>query len=354
MKSFFTMLPMSRKKIMSAGLHNSRLSPPKYILPSSKNEFLVSDNYTYNSKELNELWNYARPSIKNRKSYSPVWEGVLGFPRGLTKETMLEKSERFARALEQKYKYKVCGVFVHNDEGYIENGKTFKNPHAHIVLDRYTNNFSDDGIPRAVALKKKDLIQIQNLAAQHSGLPRAAPYHQTGQHRKHIKSGEYRQIKKHLKGFIKNEAQLKDEIAFYENITDKYCQEIDSYTSLMKQIVSSNNFASVGNLIYDTYQKAKKDCDISQLKDLTKSYVNYVRKEMVYRNDVRKKEKLPEFFTQEHYKVLGEMARNARRSDNIRGLDEFFECRFDKILLYEDDDKNELLNQSNENDDFSL
>ena len=181
---------------MHAVNHASRGTPPKYLLPESHSlgTFCIHDDEGEVAKRLEEKMAKASPQAKAAKGYSPLWEGVLNMPN-------MEEGERkyaymmrcsdavsnFCDAYEKATGHKVLRADLHLDEGHInDQGEAVLNPHAHIMADR------TDERGRVIKLAPKQLREIQDLAAQATGLTRGKSAQETK--RQHISHHAYRSL----------------------------------------------------------------------------------------------------------------------------------------------------------------
>lgn len=116
-----------------------------------------------------------------RQGYSQIWEGVLNLahPTGLgDRERNGAQIRAFVAGYERITGHRVVQAVVHLDEGRIEAGQPIYNAHAHILIDR------TDARGRIIPLSRTQLRQVQDLAAEVTGLERGEDARQT--RRRHL------------------------------------------------------------------------------------------------------------------------------------------------------------------------
>ena len=125
---------------------------------------------------------------KCQKSFAPFKESCVVIKENST----LDQAKEFAKKVEQSIPgIKCLGIWIHRDEGhpkskFIEGDDTFKcNTHAHFLW-RCQNQETGKAIP----IKRQDLRNMQDWAAESFGMERGTPAEQTK--RSHIPSMEYK------------------------------------------------------------------------------------------------------------------------------------------------------------------
>ena len=198
---------------MHAVNHASRETPPKYLLPESHSlgAFCLKDDKGEVSRLLEEKLSKASHQAKAVKNFSPLWEGVLNMPNIEARETGKDYAERCSAAVltfcdeyEKATGHKVLRADLHLDEGHLnERGEAVLNAHAHIMADR------TDERGRVIKLAPKQLREIQDLAADATGLARGRSARETK--REHISHHAYRSLAEQGKLAGKSELeQLKE------------------------------------------------------------------------------------------------------------------------------------------------
>lgn len=132
----------------------------------------------------------ASGKARSMKEYSPVWDGVLNLQHAppLTREQYADQVRVFCESYERITGHRVIAAHVHLDEGRVEHGLVQRNTHAHVTVDR------TDDRGRPIRLDRDQLRQVQDLAAQATGLPRGKDARETGL--KHLPHQAYRALAK--------------------------------------------------------------------------------------------------------------------------------------------------------------
>jgi hypothetical protein len=179
-------------KPAAAAIHNGRTwtaehPAPGYLLPEGEGggHWVCLDEADPVARHA-EKSAMASRQARQEKNYSPVWEGVLNLPPSppASREEINAQVKDFAERYEKITGHKVLRASIHMDEGRMEDGKPVLNGHAHIEIDR-TN---DQG--KVIKLKNSHLSQVQDAAAEATGLERGRPAKETK--RKHQRHGQWR------------------------------------------------------------------------------------------------------------------------------------------------------------------
>lgn len=181
-----------------AAAHNFRewtekYPAPKYLLPEDYRlghfSVIASENIISVHRNKLEVASGKAQALAKVEKFSPIWDGVLNLPHP-TGVRDQEKWARMVRDFCSRYEkltgHKVIAADIHADEGRIENNMPIYNIHAHIIVDR-TN---DKGRP--IVINKVKIKQIQDLAAQCTGLVRGADASET--QRPHLSASLYRRF----------------------------------------------------------------------------------------------------------------------------------------------------------------
>lgn len=196
---------------VASEIHNTRTwtlehPAPKYLLPDGKQQVIgdLGEGYkrviaTADPRVVRaEKMILATGKARSMPDYSPTHEGVLNLPHP-NAEMRAGGYERMVRAFVEGYEqitaktskgkpregHKVLTVDIHLDEGRVdESGRVRWNAHAHIVVDR------TDAAGRPIRMTAQQLRQVQDLAAQVTGMQRGKDARET--RRKHLNHGAYR------------------------------------------------------------------------------------------------------------------------------------------------------------------
>ncbi|WP_228313175.1 hypothetical protein [Streptococcus agalactiae] len=124
---------------------------------------------------------------KCQKSFAPFREACLHLKEGITDEQLLD----FKAKVEQETKWKVIGIWLHEDEGhakskYIEGEEGFEiNHHAHVLF-----SCQDLTTGKAIRADRKKLSKMQDILAEATGMERGNKASETG--RRHRSAMEQR------------------------------------------------------------------------------------------------------------------------------------------------------------------
>ena len=124
---------------------------------------------------------------KCQKSFAPFREACLHLKEGITDEQLMD----FKGKVEQVTKWKVIGIWLHEDEGhvkskYIEGEEGFSvNHHAHVLF-----SCQDLNTGKAIRADRTKLSRMQDLLAEATGMERGNKASETG--RRHRSAMEQR------------------------------------------------------------------------------------------------------------------------------------------------------------------
>lgn len=189
--------------------HASRTAPPTYLLPpeESLGTIVVLDDFGTVSKNLELKMSLASRQALKVPGYSSMWEGVLNLRRPEPKEDTerykkecAEVVKKWCDTYEETTGHKVLRADVHLDEGYIVEGVTMLNAHAHIIADK-TN---EQG--RVIKLTPQKLRDLQTVTAEITGLERGVNSRISG--KKHITAHQYKYLAE--RGQLESQSQIAD------------------------------------------------------------------------------------------------------------------------------------------------
>lgn len=124
---------------------------------------------------------------KCQKSFAPFREACLHLKEGITDEQLME----FKVKVERETKWKVIGIWLHEDEGhakskYIEGNEGFSiNHHAHVLF-----SCQDLNTGKAIRVDRTKLSHMQDILAEATGMERGNKAAETG--RRHRSAMEQR------------------------------------------------------------------------------------------------------------------------------------------------------------------
>lgn len=124
---------------------------------------------------------------KCQKSFAPFREACLHLKEGITDAQLLD----FKAKVEKETKWKVIGIWLHEDEGhmnskYIEGNEDFSvNHHAHVLF-----SCQDLNTGKAIRADRKKLSKMQDILAEATGMERGNKASETG--RRHRSAMEQR------------------------------------------------------------------------------------------------------------------------------------------------------------------
>lgn len=124
---------------------------------------------------------------KCQKSFAPFREACLHLKEGITDEQLME----FKVKVERETKWKVIGIWLHEDEGhakskYIEGNEGFAiNHHAHVLF-----SCQDLNTGKAIRVDRTKLSHMQDILAEATGMERGNKAAETG--RRHRSAMEQR------------------------------------------------------------------------------------------------------------------------------------------------------------------
>lgn len=128
---------------------------------------------------------------KCQKSFAPFREACLHLKEGITDEQLLD----FKAKVEKETKWKVIGIWLHEDEGhvnskYIEGNEDFSvNHHAHVLF-----SCQDLNTGKAIRADRTKLSHMQDLLAEATGMERGNKAAETGRtHRNAMEQRLYAQ-----------------------------------------------------------------------------------------------------------------------------------------------------------------
>ena len=124
---------------------------------------------------------------KCQKSFAPFREACLHLKEGITDAQLMD----FKAKVEKETKWKVIGIWLHEDEGhvnskYIEGNEEFSvNHHAHVLF-----SCQDLNTGKAIRADRKKLSKMQDILAEATGMERGNKAAETG--RRHRSAMEQR------------------------------------------------------------------------------------------------------------------------------------------------------------------
>lgn len=244
----------------------TELSEPSYLLPEDVRlgNFEVKGSLT--EKELVERFSVSLGKLSGAakaRNLCPFWHGVMVLDKKREDESTEDYKDRIEKSLlnwrkefELKTETKVLSINVHLDEGHFhaDHEMPVYNAHAHVFVDRVITEKvvlwgRERERNRLYSPGRKEMSEIQDLTAEAMSMTRGETLtDRNGRRgRKHIKSGDYRQLKQ-------SEQHLQFELS-------------DTKTKLQESLIRENN-----NLIRGFLKGAKpkgiKPSDWSAVKNL--------------------------------------------------------------------------------------
>lgn len=174
---------------------NSTEKVPSYVNPnrSHLNRTIFEDNLIKGRKSIVPLVHAAeklyteKTGQKCQKSFAPFREACLHLKEGITDEQLMD----FKVRVERETKWKVIGIWLHEDEGhakskYIDGEEGFSiNHHAHVLF-----SCQDLTTGKAIRADRKKLSKMQDILAEATGMERGNKASETG--KKHRSAMEQR------------------------------------------------------------------------------------------------------------------------------------------------------------------
>ena len=217
---------------------NSTEKVPSYVNQnrSHLNRIIFEDDIIKGRKSIVPLVHAAeklyteKTGQKCQKSFAPFREACLHLKEGITDAQLLD----FKTKVEQETKWKVIGIYLHEDEGYakskyIEGEEGFEiNHHAHVLF-----SCQDLDTGKAIRADRKKLSKMQDILAEATGMERGNKASETGRrHRSAMEQRLYAQEQRiaelEAKATEKQEekAKLYDEIDFLRNYIESKEKEL--------------------------------------------------------------------------------------------------------------------------------
>ena len=160
---------------------------------------------------------------KCQKSFAPFREACLHLKEGITDEQLMD----FKAKVERETKWKVIGIWLHEDEGhvnskYIEGNEDFSvNHHAHVLF-----SCQDLDTGKAIRADRKKLSKMQDILAEATGMERGNKASETG--RRHRSAMEQR---------LYAQEQRIEEL---ETKASQQWQSVNNADAMLKQIQQQN------------------------------------------------------------------------------------------------------------------
>lgn len=193
----------------------TELSEPSYLLPEEVRlgNFTVKGSLTEDGivEKFAESLGKLSGAAKERKS-CPFWHGVMVIDKKKENESLIDYKERIEKnliewreAFEKKTGTKVVSINVHLDEGHFhaESDIPKYNAHAHVFVDRLITEKvvlwgKERERNRLYSPGRKEMSEIQDLTAEYMNMTRGETLadREGRRGRRHIKSGDYRNLKK--------------------------------------------------------------------------------------------------------------------------------------------------------------
>lgn len=198
---------------------------------------------------------------KCQKSFAPFREACLHLKEGITDEQLMD----FKTKVEIETKWKVIGIWLHEDEGhskskYIEGEEGFVvNHHAHVLF-----SCQDQNTGKAIRADRKKLSHMQDLLAEATGMERGNKASETGRrHRNAMEQRIYSQEQRIAE--LEEKAKGKEmEVAVVDEKRNELWKEFSFISKKNKE--KSSDLYSIGvelerkNL---SLSKAKKELNIT-------------------------------------------------------------------------------------------
>lgn len=194
--------------------HNQRTQNDKYGLIHSDKSHL---NEQWIESSINDKLKFIEQRCKKlsgrklQTNATPIREGIVN----IKPETTMADLKKLAQAYKEKYDIEIFQIYIHRDEGRVENGKFIENHHAHILANWTT----EERKGKMIRLGKQDMRDIQTLTAEVLEMKRGKP-----SDLKHLTVTEYKaqarakelvrkQYREQLENLEKQVAEVKENIA---------------------------------------------------------------------------------------------------------------------------------------------
>ena len=173
---------------------------------------------------------------KCQKSFAPFREACLHLKEGITDAQLLD----FKDKVEKETKWKVIGIWLHEDEGhvnskYIEGNEDFSvNHHAHVLF-----SCQDLNTGKAIRADRTKLSHMQDLLAEATGMERGNRAPETGRtHRSAMEQRIFSQEQR-IKAAEKKMLDIKKDLADANNLIcpESYNWEDDQEEFELKEMV---------------------------------------------------------------------------------------------------------------------
>lgn len=275
---------------------NSTEKVPSYVNKnrSHLNRIIFEDDIIKRRKSIVPLVHAAeklyteKTGQKCQKSFAPFREACLHLKEGITNEQLMD----FKAKVEQETKWKVIGIYLHEDEGhakskYIEGEEGFEiNHHAHVLF-----SCQDLNTGKAIRADRKKLSKMQDILAEATGMERGNKASETGRrHRSAMEQRLYAQEQRiaelEAKATEKQEekAKLYDEIDLLRNYIESKEKELSVKEERLETMKISiekrqeiqqlqEEVITKSNNIIDQLEKEYKEKDsiISERKEVLKA-----------------------------------------------------------------------------------
>lgn len=203
---------------------NSTEKVPSYVNKnrSHLNRIIFEDDIIKGRKSIVPLVHAAeklyteKTGQKCQKSFAPFREACLHLKEGITNEQLMD----FKAKVEQETKWKVIGIYLHEDEGhakskYIEGEEGFEiNHHAHVLF-----SCQDLNTGKAIRADRKKLSKMQDILAEATGMERGNKASETGRrHRSAMEQRLYAQEQRIAELEAKAEEKQEEKAKLYDEI----------------------------------------------------------------------------------------------------------------------------------------
>jgi len=245
------------KSSASALIHNHRVFKIDYAIDDkNKNEY--RSFYSINEMEKKARLDYQKFSYRNRalpKNTNLIKEAIVNLNENHTMEDLI----KLKNALEKRFGFKIMDISIHNDEGH-ENIQKRYNHHAHIMLLNY--NFETH---KTMGLKRKDLVEMQNLVADTLEMER--PKKRGKDKVKRLNTFEYKRMKEEQSVQIKQDAEIfkynfreyQKRITALQNLSTEQKKELHRLNTQVRQ-----KNAQIGDLEQKIQELEQKNTHLEQ------------------------------------------------------------------------------------------
>jgi len=249
--------------------HNSREKPTKNSIGDKSKNYCnrkaieAIELYKKDLEEKSNLY-YEKRKRKLPSNTKTLFSAIIN----LKEDSTIEDVEKVAKYLEEKLKVKIFQIAIHEDEGYIEDGKFIKNRHAHIMFSGLDEN--------AQSIKRNKLHihflrQLQNDIAEILKMERGKE-RAVGE-RKRLDTYEYKKAQKIMEPIIKEKDKEIKELKISKKDLEKQISELRK-EMIQAQQFSKEDYQALSNI---KKQLKGKNVNVNDVYEIFKEFERTIK-----------------------------------------------------------------------------